>query len=583
VKAWLAILVVVLFCGAVQAQPQAPITWGTARLLMNAPVGINIYNGIFAHGDTLILAGFESYPGGRRFATLSVSGDNGQTFSPWHTFVTPDSMDSWETFAVTSSGIYCCAPVSQPFRGIFRSTDLGQTWTGPTTTLPFLQIKAVRGDTIWTVSWSVSVVSLRWTTDGGQTFSPAIPVDLAAGEVDDFAFSDSGMVVTSRTEFPEYPYLTTWFLTAPRPNGPFATRQRLNPSCRETFSADAEFDPNGTGMILSCARHNSPFPGGGAEFLTITRDHGRTWSEPDTFRALESGGHPFVRHAGSEWIAMWWDSCVSAPFSYYGLWYRFSANQGRSWYPMQQAFGENIASGWIGPIELTEDRVRMYGNVNLWNGITGRYYFQWEGQIHRDTLAPVLVNAVTMPPVLPADTTITFAVTATDDDSLWRMSVIIKPPDQSDSLILLLTRGEDGSLTGVWQVPEDSGVFRYAYRAEDMWEHVTSYPDTGWLSFVTEPNAVTAHGLLPITLSLSVYPNPFNSLTTISFSMPHAGQAMVQVFDIMGKLVRVLSSGRVSAGEHRITLDGGTLASGIYFVRVAAAGDFRTSKIVFIR
>jgi flagellar hook assembly protein FlgD len=58
---------------------------------------------------------------------------------------------------------------------------------------------------------------------------------------------------------------------------------------------------------------------------------------------------------------------------------------------------------------------------------------------------------------------------------------------------------------------------------------------------------------------------------------------MVQVFDIMGKLVRVLSSGRVSAGEHRITLDGGTLASGIYFVRVAAAGDFRTSKIVFIR
>lgn len=581
-KTLLVILVVVLFCGAVQAQPQAPITWGTARLLMNGPSDINLWNGVFAHGDTLVLAGDRSY-GASTLAMACVSGDNGQTWSPWHTFLTDDSADWVLTFAVTSGGLMCAGPVHNFSRGIYRSTDLGQTWISPAIRIPHLQIKEVRGDTLWCSSWSMNGDSVRWTANGGLSYSPAIGVQLNQRGIDDFTLSDSGMIVTSRTEFPEYPYLTTWFLTAPRPNGPFATRQRLNPFCRETFSADAEFDPNGTGMILSCARYNSPFPGGGAEFLTITRDHGQTWSEPDTFRSLESGGRPFVRHAGNEWIAMWWDSCVSAPFSYYGLWYRFSANQGRSWYPMQQTFGENIASGWIGPIELTENRVRMYGNVNLWNGITGRYYFQWEGQIHRDTLAPVLANAVTMPPILPADTTIILSATATDNDSLLRMNLIIRHSGQPDSLILPLIRQGNDNFTASWHVPEDSGVFWYAYRAEDMWEHVTSYPDTGWLSFVIEPNAAQSQTLLPASFSLSAYPNPFNPSTTVVFSLPRPMEAMVEAFDVTGKLVQVFCHSRMDAGEHRIAVNGTAWASGIYFVHIQAERVSQTRKIVLIR
>lgn len=71
---------------------------------------------------------------------------------------------------------------------------------------------------------------------------------------------------------------------------------------------------------------------------------------------------------------------------------------------------------------------------------------------------------------------------------------------------------------------------------------------------------------LPERASLVAYPNPFNAVTTLRLTLPRAGIARIELFDITGRRVRELWSGAV--GETReIQFDGTDFASGMYFVR----------------
>jgi C1A family cysteine protease len=83
-------------------------------------------------------------------------------------------------------------------------------------------------------------------------------------------------------------------------------------------------------------------------------------------------------------------------------------------------------------------------------------------------------------------------------------------------------------------------------------------------------------------------PNPFNPSTTIAFALPEAGPARLAVYDVAGRLVAVLAEGLHDAGEHRATWDGRDaegrqLGSGVYFVRLEAAGKLATRKMVMVK
>ena len=64
------------------------------------------------------------------------------------------------------------------------------------------------------------------------------------------------------------------------------------------------------------------------------------------------------------------------------------------------------------------------------------------------------------------------------------------------------------------------------------------------------------------------YPNPFNSETTISFSLPSQSKIEVSIYNIEGKLAEKLYSGQKAAGVHSIKWEAGDLASGIYVCRI---------------
>lgn len=80
-----------------------------------------------------------------------------------------------------------------------------------------------------------------------------------------------------------------------------------------------------------------------------------------------------------------------------------------------------------------------------------------------------------------------------------------------------------------------------------------------------------------------VSPNPFNSETTISFSLPQAGWTTIDVVDVNGRVVSELARGQVSAGRHSMTWNAKGVPAGIYLVRLQAGGEAVTRKVVLLK
>ena len=65
------------------------------------------------------------------------------------------------------------------------------------------------------------------------------------------------------------------------------------------------------------------------------------------------------------------------------------------------------------------------------------------------------------------------------------------------------------------------------------------------------------------------YPNPFNPVTNIEFTLDKAQNVDLAVYNLLGqKVVQIINNERMPAGLHRITFDAGSLQSGIYFYRL---------------
>ncbi len=92
----------------------------------------------------------------------------------------------------------------------------------------------------------------------------------------------------------------------------------------------------------------------------------------------------------------------------------------------------------------------------------------------------------------------------------------------------------------------------------------------------------------PLPLFARNYPNPFNPSTTIAFDIPDAGHIDLRIYDVEGRLVRVLLGEQREAGSHEVVWngtddEGSILASGVYFYSLAANSRVRTHKMVLLR
>jgi len=90
----------------------------------------------------------------------------------------------------------------------------------------------------------------------------------------------------------------------------------------------------------------------------------------------------------------------------------------------------------------------------------------------------------------------------------------------------------------------------------------------------------------PTIFSLDqVYPNPFNPVTSIVFSVPeHSNEnVVIQVFDISGRLVTTLIDRTYNPGRYKLHWDASDVSSGIYFAEFRAGSTRQIQKITLLK
>jgi len=121
----------------------------------------------------------------------------------------------------------------------------------------------------------------------------------------------------------------------------------------------------------------------------------------------------------------------------------------------------------------------------------------------------------------------------------------------------------------------DSANNTYGWGIVDVWAAVN------YASFTGPPDPT-----IPENFFLSEnYPNPFNESTTIRYGLPQENEAVLSVYDLLGRKVTDLWSGQKSMGMHSSNWTPREESSGIYFVtlKVPAAGYVETRKMILLR
>jgi hypothetical protein len=153
-------------------------------------------------------------------------------------------------------------------------------------------------------------------------------------------------------------------------------------------------------------------------------------------------------------------------------------------------------------------------------------------------------------------------------DNEWRIR--FNAPGQSEDFGRLLGLGPDGSgyFAGMADLdslnPTSLDIF-VAKFTEDIRED--------------GPDIETPQRFAPV----SAYPNPFNARTTISYSLRHAGELTIDIYNIIGQRVARLEAGEKQAGLHKAVWDAEGMPSGIYFAMLLLGEKAETVRMSLVK
>lgn len=271
-----------------------------------------------------------------------------------------------------------------------------------------------------------------------------------------------------------------------------------------------------------------------------------------------------------------------------------SDNGGESWSESQRLwsiFPEGEELTLVGG-NITQNHMLAGMNNSVWIAFCGRY-----GETDFDP--PVIGNNVTLssymlnePWVVSVEVTDNILVNYVDIN--WTSDDIEGEEVRWDYAIpdsVNVTDEETGS-----------GIFWFTLPSDTMLGEALVSGDSVWFFFYADDEAYPAYSLehliivntsftdvqepviLPVKLELGQnYPNPFNNSTVIPFSIDRASDVKLSVFDLNGRLVDVLHSGDLSAGQHQFSWYGNHASTGIYFYVLETAGQRHIAKMTLLR
>ena len=195
------------------------------------------------------------------------------------------------------------------------------------------------------------------------------------------------------------------------------------------------------------------------------------------------------------------------------------------------------------------------------------------------------------------------------EDKAWTVSSI-EPNNwgeawMNENRLLQFTRQKEGIFAAAlvhkgWADPiSTSSLMKITVRANSNWESgqvirllqgaVTANGQTSELTNA-ELSASTAVSIDPVvderplkTELLPNYPNPFNPVTSIPFTLSEPGAAKIEVFDAIGRKVAGVRYDTRPAGSYTYSFDASALSSGLYLYRLRVNGVVMTRKMMLLK
>lgn len=93
-------------------------------------------------------------------------------------------------------------------------------------------------------------------------------------------------------------------------------------------------------------------------------------------------------------------------------------------------------------------------------------------------------------------------------------------------------------------------------------------------------NALVSNAAIKLISSLTNIPNPFRVATNIMFELAENSRVQVSVYDLNGRLVRILVNEIMNSGTQNVPFERNNLPSGTYMVVVNTADSSNSRKIM---
>lgn len=169
----------------------------------------------------------------------------------------------------------------------------------------------------------------------------------------------------------------------------------------------------------------------------------------------------------------------------------------------------------------------------------------------------------------------------------------------TDGELMYQARGEAFASLGTWTLA-DTGEDELSFSLAEVgqtWDvrfrfyGWASSSDRGTLrfddvrvSFGIVGTDVEARAELPEGFQLlPAFPNPFNPRATISLQLERPQPVRLEIYNVLGRQVRVLHDGLLPAGKHEFWFDAEGLPGGTYFIRAVGDDEVRNGAVTLLK
>ena len=124
------------------------------------------------------------------------------------------------------------------------------------------------------------------------------------------------------------------------------------------------------------------------------------------------------------------------------------------------------------------------------------------------------------------------------------------------------------------KIKNNETAARYSYRLKQI--------DNNGLFKYSNEIEVAFNSAMNFSLEQN-YPNPFNPSTTIRFQIPFETHVRLAVYDILGRVVKILFDEDTKAGLFTVNFNAGSLSSGLYFCKLETPSYSEVRKMLLLK